>query len=154
MKTHSRVGESWTRAGHTAARETKTGARERRRRREVAAGPVVMSLSGKVALVTGGAQGIGRAAVQSLLQSSAQVSVPPLHQQTGLLSSRPSRSTTRTRRFVTSESPDASQSQLGKPLPLPRQGGETSRLCSAAMLPTQPPSPSPSSFLFLPASIK
>lgn len=36
-----------------------------------------MSLLGKVALVTGGAQGIGRAVVQSLLQSSAKVSVPP-----------------------------------------------------------------------------
>lgn len=34
----------------------------------------IMSLSGKVALVTGGAQGIGRAAVESLLQSSAKVS--------------------------------------------------------------------------------
>lgn len=32
-----------------------------------------MSLTGKVALVTGGAQGIGRAVVQSLLQSSAKV---------------------------------------------------------------------------------
>ncbi|KAI4832088.1 hypothetical protein KUCAC02_015069 [Chaenocephalus aceratus] len=31
-----------------------------------------MPLSGKVALVTGGAQGIGRAVVQSLLQSSAK----------------------------------------------------------------------------------
>lgn len=39
-------------------------------------GGVVMSLTGKVALVTGGAQGIGRAVVQSLLQSSAKVSVP------------------------------------------------------------------------------
>lgn len=36
-----------------------------------------MSLNGKVALVTGGAQGIGRAVVQSLLQSSAKVSLPP-----------------------------------------------------------------------------
>lgn len=35
-----------------------------------------MSLNGKVALVTGGAQGIGRAVVQSLLQSSAKVSLP------------------------------------------------------------------------------
>ncbi|TKS69373.1 15-hydroxyprostaglandin dehydrogenase [NAD(+)] [Collichthys lucidus] len=34
-----------------------------------------MSLNGKVALVTGGAQGIGRAVVQSLLQSSAKSSV-------------------------------------------------------------------------------
>lgn len=34
----------------------------------------VMSLNGKVALVTGGAQGIGRAVVQSLLQSSVKVS--------------------------------------------------------------------------------
>ncbi|XP_061763263.1 15-hydroxyprostaglandin dehydrogenase [NAD(+)] [Nerophis ophidion] len=38
-----------------------------------------MSLSGKVALVTGGAQGIGRAVVQSLLQSSAKVSVVDLN---------------------------------------------------------------------------
>lgn len=37
----------------------------------------IMPLSGKVALVTGGAQGIGRAVVQSLLQSSAKVSVCP-----------------------------------------------------------------------------
>lgn len=34
----------------------------------------IMSLVGKVALVTGGAQGIGRAVVQSLMQSSAKVS--------------------------------------------------------------------------------
>lgn len=34
----------------------------------------IMSLNGKVALVTGGAQGIGRAVVHSLLQSSVKVS--------------------------------------------------------------------------------
>lgn len=38
---------------------------------------IIMALSGKVALVTGGAQGIGRAAVQSLLQSSAKVGSGP-----------------------------------------------------------------------------
>lgn len=38
-----------------------------------------MSLNGKVALVTGGAQGIGRAVVQSLLQSSAKVAVVDLN---------------------------------------------------------------------------
>lgn len=34
-----------------------------------------MSLSGKVALVTGGAQGIGRAVVESLMRCSAKVSI-------------------------------------------------------------------------------
>ncbi|XP_037546045.1 15-hydroxyprostaglandin dehydrogenase [NAD(+)] [Nematolebias whitei] len=42
-----------------------------------------MALSGKVALVTGGAQGIGRAAVQSLLQSSAKVAVLDLNKTCG-----------------------------------------------------------------------
>lgn len=34
----------------------------------------IMSLNGMVALVTGGAQGIGRAVVHSLIQSSVKVS--------------------------------------------------------------------------------
>lgn len=38
-------------------------------------GVSVMSLSGKVALVTGGAQGIGRAVVEALLRCSAKVSI-------------------------------------------------------------------------------
>ncbi|KAG7235898.1 hypothetical protein INR49_002096 [Caranx melampygus] len=42
-----------------------------------------MSLNGKVALVTGGAQGIGRAVVQSLLQSSAKVAVVDLNKACG-----------------------------------------------------------------------
>uniref|UniRef100_A0A8C6KB82 15-hydroxyprostaglandin dehydrogenase n=1 Tax=Nothobranchius furzeri TaxID=105023 RepID=A0A8C6KB82_NOTFU len=42
-----------------------------------------MALAGKVALVTGGAQGIGRAAVQSLLQSSAKVAVLDLNKTCG-----------------------------------------------------------------------
>ncbi|XP_026214623.1 15-hydroxyprostaglandin dehydrogenase [NAD(+)] [Anabas testudineus] len=42
-----------------------------------------MSLTGKVALVTGGAQGIGRAVVQSLLQNSAKVTVVDLNKTTG-----------------------------------------------------------------------
>ncbi|XP_017164271.1 15-hydroxyprostaglandin dehydrogenase [NAD(+)] [Poecilia reticulata] len=42
-----------------------------------------MSLAGKVALVTGGAQGIGRAAVQSLLRSSAKVAVVDLNKTVG-----------------------------------------------------------------------
>ncbi|GLD61140.1 15-hydroxyprostaglandin dehydrogenase [NAD(+)] [Lates japonicus] len=42
-----------------------------------------MSLNGKVALVTGGAQGIGRAVVQSLLQSSAKVAVVDLNKTCG-----------------------------------------------------------------------
>ncbi|XP_061535085.1 15-hydroxyprostaglandin dehydrogenase [NAD(+)] isoform X1 [Phycodurus eques] len=42
-----------------------------------------MSLNGRVALVTGGAQGIGRAVVQSLLQSSAKVAVVDLNQTCG-----------------------------------------------------------------------
>lgn len=42
-----------------------------------------MSLTGKVALVTGGAQGIGRAVVQSLLQSSAKVVVVDLNKACG-----------------------------------------------------------------------
>uniref|UniRef100_A0A1A7X3T3 15-hydroxyprostaglandin dehydrogenase [NAD(+)] n=1 Tax=Iconisemion striatum TaxID=60296 RepID=A0A1A7X3T3_9TELE len=42
-----------------------------------------MALTGKVALVTGGAQGIGRAAVQSLLQSSAKVAVLDLNKTSG-----------------------------------------------------------------------
>ncbi|XP_013856036.1 15-hydroxyprostaglandin dehydrogenase [NAD(+)] [Austrofundulus limnaeus] len=42
-----------------------------------------MALSGKVALVTGGAQGIGRAVVQSLLQSSAKVAVLDLNRTCG-----------------------------------------------------------------------
>ncbi|XP_077427774.1 15-hydroxyprostaglandin dehydrogenase [NAD(+)] isoform X3 [Vanacampus margaritifer] len=42
-----------------------------------------MSLNGKVALVTGGAQGIGRAVVQSLLQSSAKVAVVDLNKTRG-----------------------------------------------------------------------
>lgn len=46
-------------------------------------GGVVMSLTGKVALVTGGAQGIGRAVVQSLLQSSAKVAVVDLNETCG-----------------------------------------------------------------------
>ncbi|XP_071392083.1 15-hydroxyprostaglandin dehydrogenase [NAD(+)]-like [Centroberyx affinis] len=44
---------------------------------------MVMSLNGKVALVTGGAQGIGRAVVQLLLQSSAKVAVVDLNQAVG-----------------------------------------------------------------------
>lgn len=43
----------------------------------------IMSLNGKVALVTGGAQGIGRAVVQSLLQSSAKVAVVDLNKTCG-----------------------------------------------------------------------
>uniref|UniRef100_A0A3Q4I7W6 15-hydroxyprostaglandin dehydrogenase n=1 Tax=Neolamprologus brichardi TaxID=32507 RepID=A0A3Q4I7W6_NEOBR len=42
-----------------------------------------MSLTGKVALVTGGAQGIGRAVVQSLLQSSAKVVMVDLNKDLG-----------------------------------------------------------------------
>uniref|UniRef100_A0A3P8NQT5 15-hydroxyprostaglandin dehydrogenase n=1 Tax=Astatotilapia calliptera TaxID=8154 RepID=A0A3P8NQT5_ASTCA len=42
-----------------------------------------MSLNGKVALVTGGAQGIGRAVVQSLLQSSAKVAMVDLNKDLG-----------------------------------------------------------------------
>ncbi|KAM9769170.1 LOW QUALITY PROTEIN: 15-hydroxyprostaglandin dehydrogenase [NAD(+)]-like [Menidia menidia] len=42
-----------------------------------------MSLRGRVALVTGGAQGIGRAAVQALLQDSAKVAVVDLNQAVG-----------------------------------------------------------------------
>ncbi|XP_028272648.1 15-hydroxyprostaglandin dehydrogenase [NAD(+)] [Parambassis ranga] len=42
-----------------------------------------MSLQGKVALVTGGAQGIGRAVVQSLLQNSAKVAVVDLNKACG-----------------------------------------------------------------------
>ncbi|XP_033976839.1 15-hydroxyprostaglandin dehydrogenase [NAD(+)] isoform X2 [Trematomus bernacchii] len=42
-----------------------------------------MPLRGKVALVTGGAQGIGRAVVQSLLQSSAKVAVVDLNKTCG-----------------------------------------------------------------------
>ncbi|KAM6940255.1 15-hydroxyprostaglandin dehydrogenase [NAD(+)] [Xenentodon cancila] len=42
-----------------------------------------MSLMGTVALVTGGAQGIGRAVVQSLLQSSAKVAVVDLNKTCG-----------------------------------------------------------------------
>ncbi|XP_037620775.1 15-hydroxyprostaglandin dehydrogenase [NAD(+)] isoform X2 [Sebastes umbrosus] len=42
-----------------------------------------MSLDGKVALVTGGAQGIGRAVVHSLLQSSAKVAVVDLNKTCG-----------------------------------------------------------------------
>ncbi|XP_068606737.1 15-hydroxyprostaglandin dehydrogenase [NAD(+)] [Brachionichthys hirsutus] len=42
-----------------------------------------MSLTEKVALVTGGAQGIGRAVVQSLLQSSAKVAVVDLNKTCG-----------------------------------------------------------------------
>ncbi|XP_063333186.1 15-hydroxyprostaglandin dehydrogenase [NAD(+)] isoform X2 [Pelmatolapia mariae] len=42
-----------------------------------------MSLNGKVALVTGGAQGIGRAVVQSLLQSSAKVVMVDLNKDLG-----------------------------------------------------------------------
>uniref|UniRef100_A0A8C6SUP2 15-hydroxyprostaglandin dehydrogenase [NAD(+)] n=1 Tax=Neogobius melanostomus TaxID=47308 RepID=A0A8C6SUP2_9GOBI len=43
----------------------------------------IMSLEGKVALVTGGAQGIGRAVVQSLMQSRAQVAVVDLNRSCG-----------------------------------------------------------------------
>ncbi|XP_023155242.1 15-hydroxyprostaglandin dehydrogenase [NAD(+)] [Amphiprion ocellaris] len=42
-----------------------------------------MDLAGRVALVTGGAQGIGRAAVQELLRSSAKVAVVDLNQACG-----------------------------------------------------------------------
>ncbi|CAL8350635.1 unnamed protein product [Boreogadus saida] len=42
-----------------------------------------MSLSGKVGLVTGGAQGIGRAVVESLLNSSVKVAVVDLNQEVG-----------------------------------------------------------------------
>lgn len=42
-----------------------------------------MSLDGKVALVTGGAQGIGRAVVQSLMQNQAKVAVVDLNQTCG-----------------------------------------------------------------------
>lgn len=62
---------------------------DRQRRRKIKCQGVcscsagIMSLQGKVALVTGGAQGIGRAVVQSLLQNLAKVAVVDLNKTCG-----------------------------------------------------------------------